>query len=72
MAPPLAGSCRPCWVGRLFPRAGSASADARHRGGGGKGRRDRRSNQSERERLLDLYRQCLGVVTGAEWTATLH
>ena len=27
------------------------------------GRRDRRSNQSERERLLDLYRQCLGVVT---------
>jgi hypothetical protein len=36
------------------------------------GRRDRRSNQSERERLLDLCKQCLGVVTGAEWTQTLH
>ena len=36
------------------------------------GRRDRRSNQSERERLLGLYRQCLDVVTRTEWTATLH
>ena len=36
------------------------------------GRSDRRGHQSERERLLDLYKQCLWVVTGAERTATLH
>jgi len=30
------------------------------------GRRERRENRSERERLLDLYKDCLCVVTGAE------
>ena len=36
------------------------------------GRRQRGSNRSERDRLLALYRDCRGVVTVAEWTATLH